>query len=45
VPAGKDDVWRERNQFRRIFAFKIDPVLAPADIDPQVAILGPAQLL
>ena len=41
--SGQDDVRRERDQFRRVFALKVDIVLAPADVDPHIAAFGPAQ--
>src|SRR5256885_8048206 len=42
VPA---DVRRERDQFRRVLPFAVGIVLAPADVDPHIAAVGPAKLL
>ena len=43
--SGQDDVRRERDQFRRIFANALGIACAPADVDLHVAAVGPAQLL
>ena len=45
VPLRQDDVRRERDQFRRVSVVAIDIVLAPASVDPNIAAVGPAQLL
>src|SRR6516164_6170556 len=37
-------VWRERGQFRSIFANIVGIAPAPAIVDPHVAAVGPAQL-
>ena len=42
---GQDDVRRERDQFRRVFANAVGIARAPANVDPHVAAVGPAQLL
>ena len=42
---GQDDVRRERDQFRRIFANAVGIARAPADVDPHVAADRPAQFL
>jgi hypothetical protein len=42
---GQDDVWRERDQFRRVFASRVGIACAPAILDPHVAAVAPAQLL
>ncbi len=41
----QDDVWRELNQFGRIFANAIGIARPPAGLDPHVAAVGPPQLL
>jgi hypothetical protein len=41
---GEDDVWRERDQFRRVSAKVVGIGRGPAGVDPQVAAVGPAQL-
>src|SRR5262249_17109558 len=43
--AGQYEVWRQRDQFRRVSAIAIDIVLAPAGVDPDVAAVAPSQLL
>ena len=43
--SGQDDVRRERDQFRRVSANAFGIACAPADVDPHVAAVGPAQLL
>ena len=43
--SGQDDVRRKRDQFRRVLANAVDIVLAPADVDPHIAAVAPAQLL
>ena len=43
--SGEDDVRRERDQFRRVFANVVGIARAPAIVDPHVAAVGPAQLL
>jgi hypothetical protein len=45
VPLAKMIVGCERNQLRRIFLLKIEVILAPTNIDLDIAPLGPAQLL
>src|SRR5262249_4097575 len=42
---GQDDVWRERDQFRRVFAHAVSIAAAPAVIDADVLANGPTQLL
>ena len=42
---GQDDVWSERDQFRREFADVAGISPAPARLDSHVAAVGPAQLL
>ena len=41
----QDDVRRERDQFRRVSASAVGVARCPADVDPHVAAVGPAQLL
>src|SRR5262249_1062848 len=41
---GQKDIRGERDQFRRVLALAIDIVLAPAGLDPHIAV-APAQLL
>ena len=41
---GQDDVGRERDQFRRVFAKALVVASGPARVDPHVAADGPAQL-
>src|SRR5262249_33125772 len=41
---GQKDIRGERDQFRRVLALAIDIVLAPAGVDPHIAV-APAQLL
>ena len=43
--AGHDDVRRERDQFRRVFANVVGIACGPARVDPHVAAVSPAQLL
>jgi hypothetical protein len=43
--AGQDDVWRERDQFRRVSAIAVDIVLAPPNVELHIAAVAPAQLL
>src|SRR6516225_29655 len=43
--AGQYEVWRQRDQFRRVSSIAIDIVLAPAGVDPDVAAVAPSQLL
>ena len=43
--SGQDDVRRERDQFRRVFANVVGIARAPAGVDPHVAAVGPAQFL
>ena len=43
--SGQDDVRRERDQFRRVFANVVGIARGPAGVDPHVAAVGPAQLL
>src|SRR5262249_48369584 len=43
--SSQDDVWRQRDQFRRIFAKAVGIAGPPARVNLQVAALGPAQLL
>jgi hypothetical protein len=45
VAADQDDVRREDGQFRRVFANVVGIARPPAIIDPQIAAVGPAQLL
>ena len=46
VVVRQDDIRRERNQFRRVFAMPVAVARrAPADVDPDVATVGPTQLL
>src|SRR5262249_30881764 len=42
---GQDDVRRERDQFRRIFAHVVGIARAPTIIDPNVAAVDPTRLL
>src|SRR5262249_30172513 len=42
---GHDDVRRERDQFRSVFALAIDFIFAPADVDRYITAVTPAQLL
>src|SRR5271169_5141305 len=42
---GQDDVWPERDQFRRISTFAVDIVRAPAGVNPHIAAVAPAQSL
>src|SRR6516165_4597029 len=42
---GQDDIRRERDQFRRVFARVFDSACGPAIISPHVAAIDPAQLL
>src|SRR5262249_3494010 len=42
---GQNDVWREGRQFRRVLADGVGQALAPSIINPEVAALGPTQLL
>jgi hypothetical protein len=39
---GQDDIRRERDQFRRIFAFQLDIIRPPADVNLHVAAVAPA---
>ena len=41
----QDDVWRERDQFRRIRANALDIGPAPAKVDPDVAAINLTQFL
>src|SRR5262249_56777656 len=41
----QDNVWRERDQFCRIFARAVDIILAPAGVDANITALAPAQVL
>ena len=41
---GEDDIWRERDQFGCVLAGQCCIAVGPADIDPHVAAVGPAQL-
>ncbi len=43
--AREDDIRRESNQFRCVFAIKVAVVLAPADVELHIPANGPAQLL
>jgi hypothetical protein len=43
--AGQNYVRRERHQFRRVFAFAVGIILAPASIDPNILVNSPAQFL
>ena len=43
--SGQDDVWRERDQFRRVFAGVVGTACAPAILDLQIVSDGPARLL
>jgi hypothetical protein len=43
--AGQNDFWRECDQFRRVFAFAVSIVLAPADVDPHISAIDPTQVL
>ena len=45
VPAGQDDVRRERDQFRRVSANAVGIARRPAGVDLHIAADGPAQLL
>ena len=40
---GDDDVRRERDQFRRMFAGRVDAACGPADVEARIAAVGPAQ--
>src|SRR5262249_57765824 len=42
---GKDDIWRERDQLRRVAANLVGIARGPANFEAQVAALGPAELL
>src|SRR5215510_14616423 len=42
---GQDDVWRESDQFRRVFAHAVSIAAAPAVIDTDVLTDGPTRLL
>src|SRR5437016_5113697 len=42
---GQDDVRRERDQFRRVFAHVVGIARAPTIIDPNVAAVDPTRLL
>src|SRR6516164_11304543 len=42
--SSQDDVGRECNQFRRVSANALGVARAPADVDANVATVGPAQL-
>ena len=42
---GKNDVWRRRCQFGRMFASVVGAAGGPAGVDPHVAAVGPARLL
>ena len=42
---GQDDIRRQRDQFRRVFARVFGIACGPAIIDPHIASIGPAQLL
>ena len=42
---GQDDVGCERDQFRRVFANFVGIAAAPAEVDPHIAAIDPAQLL
>jgi hypothetical protein len=39
---GDDDVRRERDQFRRVFAGSVDTACGPADVEARIAAVGPA---
>ena len=41
----QNDIRRNRDQLRRVFAVPLDIVLAPADVEPNIAAVVPAQLL
>src|SRR5215472_11134988 len=43
--SGQDDIGRERDQFRRMFANALHIAPGPAGIDLHIAAIGPAQLL
>src|SRR5215470_14776740 len=43
--SGQDDIGRERDQFRRMFANALHIAPGPAGIDLHIATIGPAQLL
>ena len=43
--SGEDDIRRERDQFRRVFAAEFGIAQGPADVDLNVAAMGPAQPL
>ena len=45
LPVSQDDIRRERDQFRRVSADVVGIARGPADVDPHVAAVGPAQLL
>ena len=40
---GEDDVGRERDQFRRVFAGSVDTACGPADVEARIVAVGPAQ--
>src|SRR5262245_3104603 len=42
--ARQDNVWRERDQFCRIFARAVDIILAPAGVDANITAIAPAQV-
>src|SRR5262249_38844475 len=42
---GQNDVGRERDQLRRVFAITLGIAAAPSDLDPHIAAVGPAQFL
>ena len=42
---GQNDVWRQRDQFRCIFAIVFEIACGKAIIKPHIAAVGPAQLL
>ena len=42
---GQEDVRCERDQFLRVCARPVGIVLVPADVDPHIAAIAPAQLL
>src|SRR5262249_31318886 len=45
VPLANKEVWRQRDQSRRVSAMAIDIVLPPAGVDPDVSAVAPSQLL
>jgi hypothetical protein len=45
VAGREDDVGRERDQFRRVFATAVGIICTPAIVDPQVTTIGPTQRL